>query len=138
MIMFYSVNRCIQIAYITLILVHARYVFVYTKTLATAELSFYHSIFRVEKSYKRFNEGDFFRKYDVFFSIFRHKGNSALRICKGTFHSAGKKSPELASLVRYFLPFALDKSPCFVGGCLGKKKKIMLFGVVFSDFLGSE
>lgn len=67
MIMFYSVNRCIQIAYITLILVHARYVFVYTKTLATAELSFYHSIFRVEKSYKRFNEGDFFRKYDVFF-----------------------------------------------------------------------
>ena len=37
-----------------------------------------------------------------------------------------------------FLPFALDKSPCFVGGCLGKKKKIMLFGVVFSDFLGSE
>lgn len=138
MIMFYSVNRCIQIAYITLILVHARYVFVYTKNLATAELSFYHSIFRVEKSYKRFNEGDFFRKYDVFFSIFRHKGNSALRICKGTFHSAGKKSPELASLVRYFLPFALDKSPCFVGSCLGKKKKIMLFGVVYSDFLGSE
>lgn len=94
--------------------------------------------FRVEKSYKRFNEGDFFRKYDVFFSIFRHKGNSALRICKGTFHSAGKKSPELASLVRYFLSFALDKSPCFVGSCLGKKKKIMLFSVVFSDFLGSE
>lgn len=119
-------------------LVHARYVFVYTKTLATAELSFYHSIFRVEKSYKRFNEGDFFRKYDVLFSIFRHKGNSALRICKGTFHSAGKKFPELASLVRYFLPFALDKSPCFVGSCLGKKKKIMLFSVVFSDFLGSE
>jgi hypothetical protein len=111
-------------------LVHARYVFVYTKTLATAELSFYHSIFRVEKSYKRFNEGDFFRKYDVLFSIFRHKGNSARRICKGT--------PVLASLVRYFLPFALDKSPCFVGSCLGKKKKIMLFSVVFSDFLGSE
>ena len=67
MIMFYSVNRCIQIAYITLILVHARYVFVYTKTLATAELSFYHSIFRVEKSYKRFNEGDFFRKCESSF-----------------------------------------------------------------------
>ena len=28
------------------------------------------------------------------FSIFRHKGNSARRICKGTFHSPGKKSPD--------------------------------------------
>lgn len=43
------------------------------------------------------------------FSIFRHKGSFARRICKGTFHSSGKKSPVLASLVRYFLPFALDK-----------------------------
>jgi glycyl-tRNA synthetase len=57
------------------------------------------------------------------FSIFRHKGNSARRICKGTFHSPGKKSPVLASLVRYFLPFALDKYSVLRWQVFRKKEK---------------
>lgn len=57
------------------------------------------------------------------FSIFRHKGNSARRICKGTFHSPGKKSPVLASLVRYFLPFALDKYTVLRWKVFRKKEK---------------
>ena len=127
-----------QIAYITWIFCTRKVCFCTYKNPCNSRSVVLSLIFKGKKSYKRFNEGDSFRKYDVFFSIFRHKGNSALRICKGTFHSTGKKSPELASLVRYFLSFALDKSPCFVSSCLGKKKKIMLFSVVFSAFLGSE
>lgn len=62
------------------------------------------------------------------FSIFRHKGNSARRICKGTFHSPGKKSPVLASLVRYFLPFALDKYTVLRWKVFRKKEKMLFFG----------
>jgi hypothetical protein len=57
------------------------------------------------------------------FSIFRHKGSYARRICQGTFHSPGKKSPVLASLVRYFLPFALDKYSVLRWQVFRKKEK---------------
>lgn len=57
------------------------------------------------------------------FSIFRHEGSSARRICKGAFHSPGKKSPVLASLVRYFLPFALDKYSVLRWQVFRKKEK---------------
>ena len=57
------------------------------------------------------------------FSIFQHEGSYARRICKGTFHSPGKKSPVLASLVRYFLPFALDKYSVLRWQVFRKKEK---------------
>ena len=56
------------------------------------------------------------------FSIFRHEGSYARRICKGAFHSPGK-SPVLASLVRYFLPFALDKYSVLRWQVFRKKEK---------------
>jgi hypothetical protein len=69
----------------------------------------------------------------VIFSIFRHKGSYARRICKGTFHSPGKKSPVLASLVRYFLPFALDKYSVLRWQVFRKKEKnvVLWWGVRF-------
>lgn len=73
----------------------------------------------------------------VIFSIFRHKGSSARRICKGTFHSPGKKSPVLASLVRYFLPFALDKYSVLRWQVFRKKEKkcCSLVGCPFCHFV---
>lgn len=67
------------------------------------------------------------------FSIFRHEGSYARRICKGTFHSPGKKSPVLASLVRYFLPFALDKYSVLRWQVFRKKEKnvVLWWGVRF-------
>ena len=59
----------------------------------------------------------------MIFSIFRHEGSYARRICKGAFHSPGKKSPVLASLVRYFLPFALDKYSVLRWQVFRKKEK---------------
>ena len=63
----------------------------------------------------------------------RHKGNSARRICKGTFHSPDKKSPVLALFVRYFLSFALDKYSVLRWQVFRKKEKtlvMMLFKIV--------
>ena len=59
-------------------------------------------------------------------SIFRHKGSCTRRICKGTPHSPGKKSPVLASLVRYFLLFALDKYSVLRWQVFRKKEKILM------------
>lgn len=69
----------------------------------------------------------------MWFSIFRHKGSSARRICKGTFHSSGKKN-FLCSLrsCGIFYPSPLTNTLCFAGRCLGKKKKCCsLVGVRF-------
>lgn len=65
----------------------------------------------------------FWGSRSVIFSIFRHEGSYARRICKGAFHSPGKKSPVLASLVRYFLPFALDKYSVLRWQVFRKKEK---------------
>jgi hypothetical protein len=71
----------------------------------------------------------------VRFSIFRHEGSYARRICKGAFHSPGKKSPVLASLVRYFLPFALDKYSVLRWQVFRKKEKnVVLWWVSVLSF----
>lgn len=59
-------------------------------------------------------------------SISRHKGSCTRRICKGTPHSPGKKSPVLASLVRYFLLFALDKYSVLRWQVFREKEKILM------------
>lgn len=62
------------------------------------------------------------------FSIFRHKGNSARRICKGTFHSPGKNLLCSLRSCGIFYPSPLTNTLCFAGRCLGKKKKMLFFG----------
>ena len=57
------------------------------------------------------------------FSIFRHKGNSARRICKGTFHSPGKKYRTSEASTGDFLPFALDKYTVLRWKVFRKKEK---------------
>ena len=65
----------------------------------------------------------------------RHKGNSARRICKGTFHSPDKKSPVLALFVRYFLSFALDKYSVLRWQVFRKKEKnVVLWWVSVLSF----
>lgn len=57
------------------------------------------------------------------FSIFRHKGSFARRICKGTFHSSGKNLLCSLRSCGIFYPSPLTNTQCFADRCLGKKKK---------------
>lgn len=62
------------------------------------------------------------------FSIFRHEGSETQSICKGTFHSPGKKYRTSEASTGDFYPSPLTNTLCFVGRCLGKKKKMLFFG----------
>jgi hypothetical protein len=57
------------------------------------------------------------------FSIFRHKGSYARRICQGTFHSPGKKYRTSEASTGDFLPFALDKYSVLRWQVFRKKEK---------------
>ena len=70
------------------------------------------------------------------FSIFRHEGSETQSICKGTFHSPGKKYRTSEASTGDFLPFALDKYSVFRWQVFRKKEKnVILWWIPFCHFV---